>query len=104
MAVMSHCQFTLGKDAANPLYKTCGWVILVVIAVIFGDYSLGRPLAQAVPTIVWWLEAVAVATFGFSWLVKSELIRTPRKQGAVGLILLVLFLFAVLLVPGLSPA
>ncbi len=99
MAMMSYCQFTLGQGAANALYRTCGRIIVVAIGVILGDYLLGRPLVHIVPTIVWWFEAVAVAAFGFSWLVKSELICTRRKQVVVGLILLVLFLLAVLLVP-----
>lgn len=100
MAVMAGCQFTQGEDtASNRLYRVCAWVILASILVLVGDYGLGGPLKQVVPTIVWWLEAIAVAAFGFSWLVKSEMVRTRQRQSVVGVTLLVLFLAALGLVP-----
>lgn len=100
MAVMAGCQFTQGGDTANNrLYRVCAWVILAAILVRLGDIGLGGPLKQVVPTIVWWLEAIAVAAFGFSWLVKSEMVRTRQRQSVVGVTLLVLFLVASGLVP-----
>lgn len=99
-AVMSCCQFTLGEDTANhPLYRMCARVILVAVLVILADYLAGGSLRRMVPTIVWWLEAVAVAAFGFSWLVKSEMMRSRLRQSVAGLTLLVLFLVASRLVP-----
>ena len=99
-ALMSHCQFTLGQDTTNNrLYRSCALVILAAIMILFVDYLVGQPLKRIVPTIVWWLEALAVAAFGFSWLVKSQLIRTPRGQTIVGLALVILFLMAFAVVP-----
>ena len=99
-ALMSHCQFTLGQDTKNHrLYRGCAWVILAAIIVILVDYLVGGPLKRMVPTIVWWLETLAVSAFGLSWLVKSQMMRTPRRQGMVGLALLVLFLLAFAVVP-----
>ncbi len=103
-AVMSHCQFTLGRDTENHrLYRVCAGVILVAVLVILGDALTGKHLQGWVPTIVWWLEAVAVVAFGFSWLVKSELIRSRRRQVMAFLTLLALFLVASRLVPTCGP-
>ena len=100
-AVMSHCQFTLGKDTKNhPLYRYCARVIFVAVLVILGDFLADGPLRRMIPTIVWWLEAFAVAAFGFSWLVKSEMIRSRPRLHMALLTLLVLFLVASRLVPG----
>ena len=99
MAVMAGCQFTQGGDTANNLlYKVCAGFILAAL-LLLGGIGLGGHLKQEFPTIVWWLEAIAVAAFGFSWLVKSEMVRTRQRQSVVGGTLLVLFLVALGLVP-----
>ncbi len=101
-AVMSHCQFTLGGEN-HTLYSVCAGLILAAVLVILGDFLTGEHLQEWCPTIVWWLEAVAVVAFGFSWLVKSELIRSRPRQLVALLTLLVLFWVASRLVPSSGP-
>jgi hypothetical protein len=63
-----------GKKAArNACYRFCGWTMLVCIALI-GVLKLDKTLADRIAggKPVFWLEAIAVVSFGISWLVKGE--------------------------------
>ncbi len=61
------------KRARNHVYRICGTIILVAIALIAAEALLpeGTQKALSVYRPVFWLEAIAVVTFGFSWLVKG---------------------------------
>lgn len=67
---------TRRKMQRNFVYKVCGYLILLAMALIavvklVAD-SQGVPFKQLDP--VFWLEALAVVAFGFSWLTKGEAI------------------------------
>lgn len=60
------------KQIRNQIYRVCGITILVAIALIAGAKLFLSDGASKSSNIVFWLEAVAVVAFGFSWLVKGE--------------------------------
>jgi hypothetical protein len=65
---------TKQRVARNRVYLTCGWVMIVcIIGIALASFNV---LGTAASTykIVFWLEAVALFAFGFSWLVKGELL------------------------------
>ncbi len=60
---------TAAKRLRNRVYRTCGWIIVTALVLIV--------LAEIVkPSSSWhtlfWLESVAVVSFGVSWLIKGE--------------------------------
>jgi hypothetical protein len=66
------------KRARNVIYRVCGVVMLVCIAVI-GAYSLGlRGAGFENLHPVFWLESLALWAFGVSWFVKGETILRDR--------------------------
>ena len=66
---------TRKKRHRNLVYRTCGYAMLLCILLI-GVYNIAdgdeSSLARINP--VFWLEAIAVAAFGISWLIKGEAI------------------------------
>jgi hypothetical protein len=62
------------KVVRNRVYVTCGIIMIICITGI-ALASLGlMGAAAATYKIVFWLEAVALTSFGFSWIVKGELL------------------------------
>ncbi len=62
------------KITRNRIYRTCGVIMILAMLVMFVGGFLGliqENLYQA-NQITFWMEAVAVEAFGFSWLVKGE--------------------------------
>jgi hypothetical protein len=65
------------KLRRNSCYKVCGWSILICIALI-GAYNLLDKIDHALYSQigsyepVFWLEAIAVISFGIAWLIKGE--------------------------------
>jgi uncharacterized membrane protein YiaA len=83
LAYFCLCQFrktdpskpmTAQKVQRNRVYTTCGYIILLCIALlaIYGAFLQNSSIAELRP--VFWLEAIAVIAFGASWLVKGEAI------------------------------
>ena len=66
---------TLRKTVRNRVYRVCGVVMLVCMA-LMAAYTLAggasTPLENWNPT--YWLEAIAIVAFGVSWLTKGEAI------------------------------
>ena len=62
------------KIWSNRLYTTCGWIILAALAaaglVLWLDIKSIGPITQP----VFWLESLAIWSFGISWLVKGDAI------------------------------
>lgn len=59
------------------VYRICGIVIVLCIVLIGVNSLLGDVLESIKP--VFWLESIAIITFGFSWLVKGQvLLKDPR--------------------------
>lgn len=65
---------TRQKVYRNRVYVTCG-IIMIVCIIGIALASLGLLGAAAAKyKIVFWLEAIALSAFGFSWIVKGELL------------------------------
>ena len=63
------------------VYKVCGYTILACIGLIvvcegffLNSWSLFPGTEVGNYGLVLWLEAIAIASFGFSWLTKGEVI------------------------------
>ena len=66
------------KKQRNRLYRLSGIVIVLCMVLIGVNAALGDALQAIRP--VFWLEALAVTTFGFSWLVEGQaLFRDPKQ-------------------------
>ncbi|MEM8856954.1 MAG: DUF998 domain-containing protein [Chloroflexota bacterium] len=66
------------KKIRNRIYQICGWIIIVSL-VLAGIYiGIGGDAESALAPLrpVFWLEAIAIEAFGFSWLVKGETLFT----------------------------
>lgn len=79
-AKMSYSRFSRDDKDNQVLHKACASVILCALAVILIHSGLTKFWSQylikdMLPTLIWWLETIAVSAFGFSWLVRSKLIR-----------------------------
>lgn len=61
------------KLMRNRVYRICGWTIIACLGliVVAGNFS-PDPVKRLDP--VFWLEALAIIAFGFSWLTKGEAI------------------------------
>lgn len=66
------------KKIRNRIYRVCGWTILISLMLagiyIFTGGDAESSLASLRP--VFWLEAIAIEAFGFSWLIKGETLFT----------------------------
>jgi hypothetical protein len=65
---------TRQKRQRNGVYFACGSIILACIALLLLNaiFLRGTPIEQLKP--IFWLEAIAVLSFGVSWLTKGEAI------------------------------
>jgi hypothetical protein len=63
---------TAKKLVRNRVYKLCGVIMLVCIALIGLYYWRLTDTAVASAKPVFWLESLALWAFGFSWAVKGE--------------------------------
>jgi hypothetical protein len=67
------------KKRRDLVYLICGSVIaLCVVLVPIESLVIGAPIQKFHP--LFWLEAVAVIAFGFSWLVKGETILKDKSH------------------------
>jgi hypothetical protein len=66
----------------NAVYRVCGYTILACIALIAIVHipSIGDTIAALSP--VFWLESLAVMTFGLAWLTKGEMILKDEEKAA----------------------
>jgi drug/metabolite transporter (DMT)-like permease len=69
------------KKRRNKLYRACGAIILVCIASIALYYLLLSDSDLAALKPVFWLESVALWSFGLSWLTKGETLWQDAKAG-----------------------
>ena len=69
-------QPTTRKLLRNKVYKACGYIMSICIVLIVIYYFLPDELASVFEGYkpVFWLEAIAVVAFGFSWLTKGQAI------------------------------
>jgi len=73
---------TRRKLQRNLVYRVCGWTILACIALIAIVHipAIAKTVSALSP--VFWLEALAVMTFGFAWLTKGEMILKDETEQA----------------------
>lgn len=79
---------THSKQMRNKLYRACGLLIVFFIALIALYGIFGKQLtAWDKYKPVFWLEWLALIAFGFSWLIKGELLMqdTPQEKAMVQL-------------------
>ena len=69
------------KVDRNRVYTVCGYAIVACIVLIFVDSVFLRNSGLARFDPVFWLETVAVISFGVSWLTKGEtLLGDPKPE------------------------
>ena len=75
---------TRAKVKRNRVYRACGYTMSLCILLIAVYSLLPDGVASAVSAChpVFWLEAVAVAAFGISWLTKGEAILKDEVEVA----------------------
>ena len=66
------------KRLRNKIYRTCG--VLMIVAMIIIAINPG-----GMDNLVFWMEALAVELFGFSWLVKGEALFRDKKANFAAL-------------------
>jgi hypothetical protein len=60
------------KILRNRIYRVCGIIMVVSMVIIFAGYlKLIKPEFYNSHNITFWMEAIAVESFGFAWLVKG---------------------------------
>lgn len=71
---------TRQKVWRNRVYTICGYLILLCIGLLaaYGQWLRGTAIDRLDP--VFWLESVAVITFGLSWLVKGEALLSDDSE------------------------
>lgn len=62
------------KILRNRIYRVCGIMMILALAIIFfgGFLGLIPESAYQKNNITFWMETLAIENFGFSWLVKGE--------------------------------
>jgi uncharacterized membrane protein len=60
------------KKNRNKIYLTCGIIMIVcILAIAFSLLVLKQAISEKY-SLVYWFESIALASFGFSWITKSE--------------------------------
>ena len=69
------------KMIRNRIYSGCAWAILVGVALALMQ-NFWPPSVKQVTPWLFWFEALAIMSFGFSWLVKGEAILADKPAAA----------------------
>jgi len=68
------------KVRRNRVYRTCGIIMIIaLIVIVLGLTEFITPETYDRYKLTFWMEALAVEAFGFSWLVKGEAIMGDKK-------------------------
>lgn len=65
-------QMTPEKKNRNKIYLVCGIIMIVCIAAIAFSLIVLKQAISEKYSLVYWFESIALASFGFSWITKSE--------------------------------
>ncbi|WP_258104783.1 DUF998 domain-containing protein [Marinoscillum sp. MHG1-6] len=89
LAYLSYFQFTKSRRWTTPrkrirnlIYQVCAIIMVastILIAFYMITWKFTFPALQGLKPI-FWLETIALFAFGFSWLVKGEIILKDRKR------------------------
>lgn len=71
------------KRGSNRIYRLCGWLILICLAVIGLLFATGRADDLVGLRPIFWLETIATFAFATSWLVKGDALQ-PLVRSFVG--------------------
>ncbi len=82
LSFMSLCLFTIsnkpvekrgiGKKVRNRIYRTCGVImILSLLVILLGALKVIPQIYYEGCHLTFWMEAIAIESFGFSWLIKG---------------------------------
>lgn len=91
LAAMSIFLFTLSKDPPgfrpknkqirNRIYRTCGILIIISLLVILaGMNNFIPPTFYEDNQLTFWMETLAVESFGISWLIKGETLFSDESK------------------------
>jgi hypothetical protein len=69
------------KMIRNRIYSGCAWAILVGVALALMQ-NFWPPSVKQITPWLFWFEALAIMSFGFSWLVKGEAILADKPIAA----------------------
>jgi hypothetical protein len=62
----------ISKRRRNRVYRTCGVIMLLAILVVLANFlKLIPDKVFSTYHLTFWMETIAVESFGFSWLVKA---------------------------------
>jgi hypothetical protein len=71
------------KIIRNRIYRTCGIIMIASIALIFAGFLEIIPAGfYDANHLTFWLEAVAVESFGISWWIKGETLFRDKAMAA----------------------
>lgn len=62
---------THSKEMRNRVYLTCGIIMIMAVVGLFISMLWLQPYTDQY-NLVFWLESLALVSFGFSWITKSE--------------------------------
>jgi hypothetical protein len=63
----------INKIIRNRIYRTCGVLMVLAILVLFaGSLKIIHPSYFKTFPLTFWMETLAIESFGFAWLVKGE--------------------------------
>ncbi len=75
---------TKEKNIRNVFFRICGIIMIVAMLLAFlGSYNIIN-LSVFGESLVFWMETIAVESFGFAWLIKAEVFFKDKKPQSKG--------------------
>jgi hypothetical protein len=88
LAEISIVVFTIGQKKnrrirqslfnENNIYRICGWIIVACVLLI-----IVCKICDRFPYLIFWLEFIALASFGISWLIKGRFLGDTGNTGRI---------------------
>ena len=72
---------TIQKEKRNRIYLACGLIMIICITGVILSCFVFMPLAKKY-CLVFWLEAIALVSFGVSWITKAEFLYLKDNDNA----------------------
>lgn len=73
-------QMTAAKRSRNKVYFICGMIMVgCILAIAFSLLILKQEISEKY-SLVYWFESIALASFGISWITKSEMLYLRDKE------------------------